>query len=261
MGGLCGLLAQQEALLGALTTQKTPLIVVNPGHNRWSFKEGLGTSARGIGYEYVLVTQLANKVAEELKSMGARTVVTRDEKDYLPEINAYVRENKAALKREFLEALLHPNGRRTVTNREGVLQLGLMRYAEHLRADAMINLHLDDVPHGATAKGFTVILGHPHTSESRQLGKSLHESLSAKFTPSNLATYDKEDCELKKGFKEMRIFILGNGRVKMKVPSCLVECGFIRQNYTVDGKTHNIASPVVQELYANAIAKGAIAYF
>ena len=57
------------------------------------------------------------------------------------------------------------------------------------------------------------------------------------------------------------IFILGNKELRFSVPSCLVECGFMRQEYVFDGDEKHICDPEVQDLYAASLARGLANYF
>jgi len=277
--GIAGLEALLTRQLGADLT-KTPLVIINPGHNYQSSGYHLGAAARGIGEEYRIVTRIADATAESLRSKGISTLVTRDEKEYAPDIRKYIDANRKPLTLEFLDSLRRKH-HHDLTLSEGILQLGIMRYAEKQRAAAVVSIHIDDTELKTQyLEGFTVYIGNHHSEDSHpekhkdhveydeqsmKLGLSVRDALAAEklgnaaLPISNTALND--DRKNFRGLAAKHLFILGNGRITMTAPSILVECGFMRQNYVIGGTTHHINSGPVQQAYADGIANGIVLNF
>jgi N-acetylmuramoyl-L-alanine amidase len=237
----------------------TPLIVINPGHYKYS-GENLGVYVPGIGQEYIINTQISRALHRELQALGLRAIVTRDEQNYLPEIFEFMADHKARLENEY-DAYIkatHSRKRRELGRREAILQLGIMRYAEAREAAAMINIHVDDQlrkrrrRRRAEAKGFSVILNKTASAQSDRLQEELCSALGKAVVRNRCYHINNA----RRG-----IFILGNNELRFSAPSCLVECGFMRQEYAIEGNSKHICDPEVQQIYASALARGLANYF
>ncbi len=234
------------------------LIVINPGHYKYS-GENLGTYVPGIGHEYVINTQISLALNEKLQAIGLQAIVTRDEQNYIPEITDFIADRRKRLETEFDAYISRSKRRRReLGRRESILQLGIMRYAEGRKAAAMIDVHVDDQPRKrrrrrAEAKGFSVILNKTASSESERLQGELCSALRETSLPFNRCYHIKN---ARRG-----IFILGNSELGFSVPSCIVECGFMRQQYVFGGSQKHICDPEVQDLYAASLARGLSHYF
>jgi N-acetylmuramoyl-L-alanine amidase len=234
------------------------LIVINPGHYKRS-GENLGAHVPGIGHEYIINTQIARAMQEKLRDAGLQAIVTRNEQDYLPEIVKFMADHHTRLETEYdayLKATISRK-RRELGRREAILQLGIMRYAEECGAAAMIDIHVDDQPRKrrkriAEAKGFSVILNKTASCESELLQEKISSAL-RKTLPLNRCY---QILNVRRG-----ILILGNNKLPLSVPSCLVECGFMRQLYVIDENKKHICDPEVQDVYAASLAKGLASYF
>ncbi len=234
------------------------LIVINPGHYKDS-GENLGGHVAGIGDEYLINTQISCALQKKLQDIGLHAIMTRDEQNYLPEIVEFMANNKVRLEAEYDAYVRRANSRkrRELSRREGILQLGIMRYSEARAAAAMINVHVDDYQVGkskrrrAQAKGFSVILNRTASAESERLQREICSAL-RKRLPINRCY---RITNTRRG-----IFILGNNELRFSVPSCVVECGFMRQQYAIDSNTKHICDPEVQEIYAASLATGLTNY-
>ncbi|HYK88703.1 MAG TPA: N-acetylmuramoyl-L-alanine amidase [Acidobacteriota bacterium] len=229
------------------------LIVINPGHYKYS-GENLGAHVPGIGDEYIINTQISRALLKKLQDIGLQAMVTRDEQDYLPEIVKFMADHNKRLEAEFDAYTGRSNYRRhrELSRREAILQLGIMRYTEAREATAMIDIHVDDqLPkrrrRRAEARGFSVILNKTASRESERLQRELCSAL-RKTLPRNRCYHIRS--------ARQGIFILGNNRLRFSVPSCLVECGFMRQLYVIDGNKKHICDPEVQDIYAASLARG-----
>jgi N-acetylmuramoyl-L-alanine amidase len=235
------------------------LIIINPGHYRNSGKN-LGVRVPGIGDEYIINTQISRALHSKLQDIGLASIVTRDEQDFLPEIVAFMADHKTRLEAEYTAYIQGSKSRRRreLGKREALLQLGIMRFAEARKAAVMIDIHIDDQgpirrrKRKKEAKGFSVILNNTASGESERLQQALCSALQE--------TLPRNRCyKIKKGRRG--IFILGNNRLPFSVPSCLVECGFMRQQYTIEGNPKRICDPEIQEMYAASLARGLADYF
>ncbi len=247
------------------TTEATPaqeasnqLIVINPGHYKYS-GENLGTHVAGIGHEYILNAQISRALRKKLQDIGLRAIITRDEQNYLPEIVEFMADHKTRLEAEYDAYINVANYRRhrELGRREAILQLGIMRYSEAREAAVLVNIHVDDqlgkrMSRRAEAKGFSVILNKTASPESKRLQQEICSALRKTF-PLNR---NDRITSARRG-----IFILGNNELRFSVPSCLVECGFMRQQYVIDVNTKHICDPEVQDIYAASIATGLANYF
>jgi N-acetylmuramoyl-L-alanine amidase len=239
--------------------QSNKLIVINPGHYEHS-GENLGVYVPGIGHEYIINTQISRALQKNLQDMGIQAIVTRDEQNYLPEINEFMADHKKRLETEFDAYIRATNKRRRreLGRREAILQLGMMRYAEARKGAVMIHIHVDDQLRNrrkrrrAEAKGFSVILNKTASGESEHLQGELCAAL-RNTLPLNRCYQIKS---ARRG-----IFILGNSELRFSVPSCVVECGFMRQQYLIGGDTKHICDPEVQYIYAASLARGLANYF
>ncbi len=239
--------------------KSSPLIVINPGHYKYS-GENLGVHVAGIGDEYLINTQISRALHKNLQDMGLHAILTRDEQNYLPEIVEFMANHKARLEAEYDAYIRRTNvrKRRELSRREGILQLGIMRYSEARAAAAMINVHVNDDQVGmnkrrrAQAQGFSVILNRTASAESERLQREICSAL-RKRLPINRCY---RITNARRG-----IFILGNNELRFSVPSCLVECGFMRQQYAMEANTKHICDPEVQEIYAASLATGMTNYF
>jgi N-acetylmuramoyl-L-alanine amidase len=234
------------------------LIVINPGHYKYS-GENLGAHVPGIGHEYIINTQLARALHKKLQEIGLQAIVARDEQNYLPEIIEFMADHNTRLEREYDAHIRATNYRRhrELSRREAILQLGIMRYAEARDAAAMIDIHVDDQlrkrrRRRAEAKGFSVILNQTASGESGRLQGDLCSAL-RKTLPLNRCYHIKN---ARRG-----IFILGTSELRFSVPSCLVECGFMRQQYVIDGNKKHICDPEAQDICAASLARGLANYF
>jgi N-acetylmuramoyl-L-alanine amidase len=234
------------------------LIVINPGHYRNS-GENLGVHVPGIGDEYIINTQISGALDAKLRDIGFQAIVTRDEQNYIPEIVEFMADHKTRLESEY-DAYIRAaksRRRRELGRREALLQLGIMRFAEARKAAAMIDVHIDDQgpsrrKRKKEAKGFSVILNKTSSDESERLQRALCSAL--------LEELPRNRCYRIKNARR-GIFILGNDKLPFSVPSCLVECGFMRQQYTINGDQKRICDPEVQEIYAASLAGGLADYF
>lgn len=233
-------------------------VVINPGHYRYS-GENLGTYVPGIGREYIINTQISCALQKKLQDIEIPSIVTRDEQNYLPEVLDFIADRNTRLEAEYDAYIRATKGRRhrELGRREAILQLGTMRFAESRGAAAMINIHVDDQiqrkrkKRTPEAKGFSVILNKTASSDSERLQHELCSALH-KTLPLNRCYHIKS---AKKG-----IFILGNSELRFPIASCLVECGFMRQPYVIDGSEKHICDPEVQDLYATSLARGLANY-
>jgi N-acetylmuramoyl-L-alanine amidase len=233
------------------------LIVINPGHYKNSSKN-LGTNVPGIGNEYIINTQISRALQKQLQDLGLQAIVTRDEQNYLPEIVEFMADHNASLATEYDGYIKATNYRRhrELSRHEAILQLGIMRYAEARRAAAMIDIHVDDQPRRrrrrrAEINGFSVILNKTASGESERLQAALCSAM-RKTLPLHRCYHIKS---ARRG-----IFILGNNELHLSVPSGLVECGFMRQQYVIDGNKKHIGDPEVQDIYAASLARGLANY-
>jgi len=234
------------------------LIIINPGHYKYS-GENLGTYVPGIGHEYIINTQISRALHKKLQDIGLKAIVTRDEQTYLPGIVEFMADQNKRLETEYDAYIRATNYRRhrELSRREAILQLGVMRYAEACKATAMVDIHVDDQPRKrrqrrVEAKGFSVILNKTASGESERLQEELCSAL-RKTLPLNRCYHIKS---ARRG-----IFILGNNELRFSTPSCLVECGFMRQHYVIDGNQRHICDPEVQDIYAASLARGLANYF
>ncbi len=234
------------------------LIVINPGHYRYS-GENLGTYVPGIGHEYIINTQIARALQRKLQDIGLQAIITRDEQNYHPEIVEFMADHKKHLEAEYdaYISLAKYRRHRELGRREAILQLGIMRYSEAREAAAMINIHVDDQlgkrrRRRAEAKGFSVILNKTASARSERLQQEVRSGLRR--------TLPLNRCYQITG-ERRGIFILGNKELRFSVPSCLVECGFMRQQYLIGANTKHICDPEVQDIYAASLARGLANYF
>ena len=234
------------------------LIIINPGHYKYS-GENLGTYLPAVGHEYIINTQISRALHSKLKDIGLQAVVTRDEENYLPDIVQFIADHNARLQAEYHAYISATNNRRhrELGRREAILQLGIMRYAEARRAAAMIHIHVDDQlskrgRRRSETKGFSLILNNTASVESERLQRELCSALRTTL-PLNRSYHIKNP---RRG-----IFILGNSRLCVSVPSCLVECGFMTQQYLIDGNKKDICDPDVQDVYAASLARGLANFF
>ncbi len=233
------------------------LIVINPGHYKYS-GENLGTYVPGIGHEYIINTQISRALHKKLRDIGLHAMVTRDEQNYHPEIIEFMADHKRRLEAEYDAYISATNYRRhrELGRREAILQLGIMRYSEAREAAVMINIHVDDQPgkrrrRRAEAKGFSVILNRTASTGSDRLQREVRSEL-RKTLPLNRCYHI---TSARRG-----IFILGNKDLRFSVPSCLVECGFMRQQYVIGVNAKHICDPEVQDIYAASLARGLASY-
>jgi N-acetylmuramoyl-L-alanine amidase len=235
-----------------------PLIIINPGHFKNS-GANLGVYVAGIGHEYIINTQISSTLHRKLQEIGLQATVTRDEQNYLPAIVDYMADHNTRLQTEYDAYIRETKKRRhrELGRREAILQLGIMRYAESREAAVMIDIHVDDQMlrkrkrRRPEAKGFSVILNKTASGESNLLQSELCSAL-RKTVPLNRCYHMKNE---RRG-----IFMLGNNELPFSVPSCLVECGFMRQPYVIEGETKHICDPEVQDMYASALAQGLANY-
>ena len=241
----------QEAKPAQETSNR--LIVINPGHYKHS-GENLGAYVPGIGHEYIINTQISRALHKKLQDIGLHAIITRDEQNYLPEIVEFMADHKTRLEAEYDAYINVTNYRRhrELGRREAILQLGIMRYSEARGAAAMINIHVDDQlgkrrRRRAEAKGFSVILNKTASAESERLQREICSAL-RRTLPLN------RSCRIASA--RSGIFILGNTELRFSVPSCLVECGFMKQQYVIGVNTKHICDPEVQDIYAASLARG-----
>ena len=258
-------------------------VLINPGHNKDVFKHGYGCYIKEVGYEYVLNTQIAGKIQKILRNAGLEAIVTRDEKEYLPGIKEYRTKNKQALLREVKAYQSQRNSRNHNTPvmplNEALTQLSILKWAEANPFDLLLNIHINFPGEKYRGKfsGFAVIISDKHNdfSKSKALAQDIYDSLIQDFKPSN----NKSESALMKkgklrqyvpGFMINDFLMLGTDLYAAKIPSILVECGYISQKYDISsskgqGSKSNeqklsIAHGRVQEQYALRISEGVLGF-
>ncbi|KYK24502.1 hypothetical protein AYK26_06685 [Euryarchaeota archaeon SM23-78] len=249
-------------------SKRKKTILLNPGHNKDVYKQGYGCFIEGIGYEYVLNTQIARKTQKILESAGLEAIVTRDENKYIPKIEDYKNLNKQALLRkvkDYREQKGNKNHKMPVN--EALIQLSILKWADINDVDIILNLHINDVIKKYRRKtfGFAVIISdkHPSFKQNQALAQSIYDSLDVVFEPSN---NKGESALIKKGkvreyvpgFVINDFLMLGNDMYHPQVLSVLVECGYISQKYGKQGLT--IAHEQVQDQYALRISEGILEF-
>lgn len=223
-------------------------VLIHPGH----VKGNPGCELKGVGIEYILTTRIAEDLEKLLKEQNIGVLMARNENDFSLELKKYKQENRG----KFL-------GRKIDT-------YTMLKWAEDKGADALISIHINDVPpeNRPFNTGYAVISSSKNGSlkKSRQLAKMVHESIGQSFPPSNNlneASYVKQDGApvLLSGFMNSPFYILGSDEYSHKIPAIIVECGFISQKYKgSNGQELTIGNPEIQQLYAQRIAKGIMDY-
>ncbi|MBU1199416.1 MAG: N-acetylmuramoyl-L-alanine amidase [Nanoarchaeota archaeon] len=242
-------------------------ILLNPGHNKAVFKQGYGCYMKGVGYEYIINTKIAEKTQEFLHEQGLNATLTRDEIDYLPSIETYLKHNKEDLLEKISEFRKNNTGNHRMPLEEAVIQLSILKWAESQPIDLIINIHINDTVEEYRGKfsGFSVTTSPENGSfeKSKLLAHSIYDSLIMSFKPSN----NKADLVLVKqnnikkyipGFMMNDYLMLGHALHRTQIPSVLIECGFIDEKYREDNLA--ISDERVQNEYAHMISEGIILY-
>lgn len=226
-------------------------VLIIPGHD----KKDLGTYRKDVGYEYKLTQQISNIVYQKLN--GLEKVIARQD-DYIDEIKEFQKKNYSKLKDIVVSArnkFIKERGTKeiTLTIESAVDYYSIVAWAVENKFDCMVNVHVNDAIKKDKYKGFTLIISNKNkkSKESKLLAESIYASLKTEFGPSN------NPAETKGLMIEDKILMLGTKYLESPIPSVIVECGYIDQDY--NGKKINDLE--IQNKYAVLIAKGIESYF
>lgn len=226
-------------------------VLIIPGHD----KKDLGAYRKDVGPEYKLTQQISNIVYQRLN--GLEKVIARQD-DYVEEIKEFQKRNYSRLKDTVISArnkFIKERGIKeiTLTIESAVDYYSIVAWAVENKFDCMVNVHVNDSIKKGKYKGFTLIISSKNKEfkNSKLLAESIYASLKTEFEPSN------NPPETKGLMTVDTILMLGTKYLENPIPSVIVECGYIDQNYG-GKKINNIE---IQNKYAGIIFKGIENYF
>ncbi len=226
-------------------------VLIIPGHDKYT----VGTYRKGVGAEYELTLKISNILYAKLN--GLEKVIARQE-NYIEEIERFKKNNYSWLKDTVVNArnsFIEERGDREITLKikNAIDSYTIIAWAHENKFDAMINIHVNDAIKKGKYKGFTLIISNKNKEfkKSKLLAESIYHSLKTEFEPSN------NSAETKGLMIEDKILMLGTKYLENPIPSIIVECSYIDQDY--NGKKIN--DPEIQNKYAELIAKGVENYF
>jgi N-acetylmuramoyl-L-alanine amidase len=244
-----------SAALPAWATTNEISVVINPGHNR----RNPGCFEPGVGAEYQITPQIAQRVQDGLCDLGYGGVLTRDNDTYLTRLRDYVRENSERL--QILFKTITPtkaSTRKPIPLEERIVHVGMAEWIDALNPLAAVHIHINDAPNGNRGKvtGYSVIVSENNLAyrASLELAQHIHRTLDQEFKPSS-NQYDTTVGKRRQSFRGIMvddILVIGSEFYRPKTPSVIVECGYITERYG----DCSIRDPEVQQRYASAIAQG-----
>ncbi|MBI2673588.1 N-acetylmuramoyl-L-alanine amidase [Candidatus Woesearchaeota archaeon] len=252
------MMLRREFLLGTLclflpsySFANSDKVLIIPGHD----KHTIGTYRKGIGAEYELTLKISNILYTKLN--GLEKTIARQE-NYIEEIEHFRKNNYLWLKDTVINArnsFVEERGNREITLKikSAVDSYAVVAWAHENKFSCMVNVHVNDARKKDRYQGFTIITSNENKGfkKSRLLAESIYSSLKKEFEPSNNPAETK-------GFMVVNtILMLGTKYLKNSIPSVIVECGYIGQDY--NGKKIN--DPEIQNKYAALISKGIESYF
>ena len=231
--------------------EKIYKVMVIPGHDN----RGSGGCEGRAGKESNIVARVGSKLEEKLKhDENMQVFITRDEKEYNKELVDFIEKNFNKLKRlAYEEPKKHKFDRNNIDYL--VILYGIAKYANDNGYDLMINLHVNALDKKTKKKISNKISGF----------SVWYSPLNKRAFESKLYSYFNRNALLADGFKPSnnkgekpvnecsKWVLVGNHKIKLKVPSNLIELDYISQK--------KLADPKVQKGYAEAIYKGTKNYF
>lgn len=252
------MILRREFLLGSLgllipsySFAGSDKVLIIPGHDKYT----VGTYRKSIGAEYKLTLEISNILYAKLT--GLEKVIARQE-NYLEEIELFKKKNYLLFKDIVVNArnsFIEERGDREITLKikSAIDSYAVVAWAVENKFDCMVNVHVNDAIKKGKYEGFTLIISSKNKGfkKSKLLAESIYVSLKTEFAPSNNL------AETKGLMIEDKILMLGTKYLENPIPSVIVECGYIDQDY--NGKKIN--DPEIQSKYAVLIAKGIENYF
>jgi N-acetylmuramoyl-L-alanine amidase len=179
------------------------------------------------------------------------TFTTRDKQGYNPKILQHAGNNIGKLNC-FVSSRPYKMPFFDEANPDYHLMLySIADYANQEKFDFMLNIHLNDCSRRKLRKkysGFCIFYSNNNkrSEESKKLAYSIYGEFKKHFNQSNNPEESKTVIE------RSNLILVGNGKLKLEVPSVLVECGYI---YELKFK-----NPKTLEAVADCISNGTMNY-
>jgi N-acetylmuramoyl-L-alanine amidase len=202
--------------------EKVYKVLIVPGHDSRNSSEGCKGRA---GKEADIVAAIGSDLEDILIDNSTNLSITsiRNKKEYDKDFMNYLESNFNKLRGYIYKK---PKSHKFKINKLDypIMLYGIADYANKKEYDLMVNLHMNNLQnrHELYRSGYAIYYSHlnAHKRDSKELANFISDELKKDFTRSN--NFGERAVNEKSSF-----ILLGNHRIGLKVPSVIVECGYI----------------------------------